>query len=666
MEFLQKLSEIVLAHVQLKLYDQELQDRYQSIFSSEFMMISEIQTAYEKLLHQEGKEALKYRELIKLCGGTEYARRLLDFCLTALVCPAFFEFSKEYWNGITLEAVSEFASEESDYRAQKKVYESAQRILNCEKKAFIFLKYRFWADERLLDYFLDETAIDQELIRLGAELFDGKNMQEEIYVGQKVQEQLEQILSHEEIQCVQIAGNRGCGKRFLLKRACKNTNTDVLMIDAERLTNKGKKIEDSHSRLLIREALLLNSRLCFYHVSNDFLEMLTEQMIRPAFAQGIRMILCTSLDAEVIAILSEHVEKVTIEPYGRNERIALWEGFSKNFGICDQVDCVTVGTKFKLSAKEIKKAAERIFRTETGEKIRESEVSRICEEVLQNPSCGSIKRIQMQYTLDDLKLWPEQKRILKSICAHVWYRHKVYDDWNMDSRYAYGKNVSALFYGPPGTGKTMAVHVLANMLNLPLYRIDLSQVVDKYIGETEKRLEEIFDVAEKNNTVLFFDEADSIFGKRSEVNEAKDKYANTEVSYILQRIEQYEGIVILATNYRKNIDEAFMRRIRYVIEFSLPDKELRKELWQSSFSKEIPIEGLDFDYLAENFELAGGAIKNIVLNAAFLAAAENRPVEMLDVLCSIRNENVKIGKVMLSKDFGLYAELMEEAERKMG
>lgn len=168
----------------------------------------------------------------------------------------------------------------------------------------------------------------------------------------------------------------------------------------------------------------------------------------------------------------------------------------------------------------------------------------------------------------------------------------MYDEWNLESRYSYGKNVSALFYGPPGTGKTMAVHVIANMLNLPLYRIDLSQVVDKYIGETEKRLEEIFNAAEKNNTVLFFDEADAIFGKRSDVHEAKDKYANTEVSYILQRIEQYDGIVILATNYRKNIDEAFMRRIRYVVEFSLPDARLRKELWKSSFSDEIPTEYL--------------------------------------------------------------------------
>lgn len=165
--------------------------------------------------------------------------------------------------------------------------------------------------------------------------------------------------------------------------------------------------------------------------------------------------------------------------YGRPERIALWKGFTEEHGIRKQVDCITAGSKFKLSAEEIRKAVERIVVTSAALTIGESEIGRICEEVLLKPSCGSIKRIPVQYTFDDLKLWPEQKRILNNICAHVWHRHKVYDEWNLESRYSYGKNVSALFYGPPGTGKTMAVHVIANMLNLPLYRIDLSQVVDK-------------------------------------------------------------------------------------------------------------------------------------------------------------------------------------------
>ena len=665
MEFLQRLAEIVLAHVQLKLYDRDLLSKYETLFDTDLFGMKEILSAYEELMEGEAEENKKYRALVELCGGTETAGCLLAFCLTALLYPEFQEFAQEYWGGVTLDAVSGYSEEENVYKSMKKTAECADRILRCQKKEKLFLRHQFWVDARLLDYFLDEYAIDVALKKIGAKVFTGEDVLEDTFVGNAVQEQLEHILKDKSKICVQIEGNAGCGKKFLLKKACKATNTNMLFVDASKITSKKHEDALTYGKLILREGLLLDCGLCFYKVNNEILEEVIRYYIKPALEQGVRVVLCTTLDTELIAMLDEHVEKVSIAPYGRNERIALWEGFTKDLGIYEKVDCMTAGSKFKLSAKEIKKAATRIAKIETMEHIRESEISQICEDVLMNPTCGSIKRIHVQYTLDDLKLWPEQKHILSNICSHVWHRHKVYDEWNMDSRYAYGKNVSALFYGPPGTGKTMAVHVLANMLNLPLYRIDLSQVVDKYIGETEKRLEEIFDSAEKNNTVLFFDEADSIFGKRSEVNEAKDKYANTEVSYILQRIEQYDGIVILATNYRKNIDEAFMRRIRYVVEFSLPDKELRKELWQTSFSKEIPTEGLDFDYLAEQFEVAGGAIKNIVLNAAFLAASENRPVGMIDVLRSVRNENVKIGKVMLSKDFGLYAELMEEADKNL-
>ena len=659
MDFLQRLAEIVLAWVQFKTYDQEILTKYETLFDTDYFGIHQIESAYDQLMAQDLTEVKKYKKLIELCGGTEGSRWMVDFCVTGLLYPEFYKFTQECWNGITLDGISGFCENEPTYIELKKTAICAERILKCQKKSSLFLRYQFWADARLLDYFLDEYAIEEKLRNLGAKVFTCEEVLEETFVGANVQEQLEHILRNPDNFCVQIAGNNGCGKRFLLQKACKTTHTKMLMVGLSKIISKKQEDAEFYAKMILREGLLLNCEICFYNVNNEHLDEVIHYFIKPILEQKIRVILCSTLDTELIAMMDEHVERVCIAPYGRNERIALWEGFTKNLGIYEKVDCVTAGSKFKLSAKEIKKAANRIAKSETLENIRESEISQICEEVLLNPTCGSIKRIQVQYTLDDLKLWPEQKHILNNICSHVWHRHKVYDEWNMDSRYAYGKNVSALFFGPPGTGKTMAVHVLANMLNLPLYRIDLSQVVDKYIGETEKRLEEIFDSAEKNNTVLFFDEADAIFGKRSDVNEAKDKYANTEVSYILQRIEQYDGIVILATNYRKNIDEAFMRRIRYVVEFSLPDKELRKELWQTSFSKEIQTEGLDFEYLAEQFEVAGGAIKNIVLNAAFLAAAENRPVGMVDVLRSVRNENVKIGKVMLSKDFGRYEELME-------
>ena len=664
MEFLQRLAEIVLARVQLKTYDRELLNKYETLFDTELFGIKEMISAYEELTAGDCAEVIKYQNLVELCGGTEMSRWLVDFCLAALLYPEFQDFVLEAWDDITLDAVSGYLEEEVSYKEMKKTAECAERVLKCLKKAPLFLRDKFYADARLLDYFLDEYAIDEMLKNIGSEVFTCEENLAETFVGAEIQSQLEHILNKNDVQCVQIAGNAGCGKRFLLKKACKNTNTQMFMVNMSEIIKKKQENTIPYTKLIIREALLLKCGVCFYGVSNEFLEEIITNYIKPALEQGIRIVVCTTLDTELIAKMDSHVDKVKITPYGRNERIALWEGFTKDAGIYEKVDCMSAGSKFKLSAREIKKAVDRLEHKSQNTAATSEDISRICEDVLPAPTAGSIKRIQVQYTLDDLKLWPEQKRILNNICAHVWHRHKVYDEWNMDSRYAYGKNVSALFYGPPGTGKTMAVHVLANILNLPLYRIELSQVVDKYIGETEKRLEEIFEVAEKNNTILFFDEADSIFGKRSEINDSKDRYANTEVSYILQRIEQYDGIVILASNYRKNIDEAFMRRIRYVVEFSLPDVSLRKELWETSFSKEIPTKDVDFDYLAKQFELSGGAIKNIVLNASFLAASQNKPVGMIEILRSVRNENVKNGKVMLGKDFGVYEEVMEEADRK--
>ena len=365
--------------------------------------------------------------------------------------------------------------------------------------------------------------------------------------------------------------------------------------------------------------------------------------------------MCTDGPASFLPWADRPVQRIEFPDCTRAEQIALWQGMARREGL--ELDAVQCGSKYKLTPRQIAVAAEQLAR-ET-DSPTPGDVARVCGRVLPPPDQGGIRRIRTKYTLDDLKLPPAQKQKLQNIADHVIYRHRVYDEWNMESRFAYGRNVSALFVGPPGTGKTMAVHVLSNMLDLPLYRIDLSQVVDKYIGETEKRLEKIFDTAEKSNVILFFDEADSIFGKRSEVNDAKDKYANTEVSYILQRIEQYDGIVILATNYKRNIDEAFMRRMRYLVEFQMPSPELRKEIWQNCFTPQVPLQEIDFPYLARQFELSGGSIKNVALNAVFLAADSGGPVTMRHILESLRDENLKMGKPMLPQDFAEYALLMQ-------
>ncbi|MCR5748284.1 MAG: ATP-binding protein [Lachnospiraceae bacterium] len=213
--------------------------------------------------------------------------------------------------------------------------------------------------------------------------------------------------------------------------------------------------------------------------------------------------------------------------------------------------------------------------------------------------------------------------------------------------------------GPPGTGKTMTANALAGELQLPLYQVNLSNIMDKYVGETEKNLEKVFSLAERINAVLFFDEADALFGKRSEVKNSQDKYANSEISYLLQRVEAFEGIVILATNIKGNIDPAFLRRIRYVVFFENPDEAERKEIWESCLTDSIPHEELDFDYLASQFkEFTGSIIKTVFLNACSLAASENKPLSMKHLIRAIRSENEKTSTVSFSVDvLGKYAYL---------
>ncbi|MBU5435500.1 ATP-binding protein [Pseudoflavonifractor sp. MSJ-37] len=213
--------------------------------------------------------------------------------------------------------------------------------------------------------------------------------------------------------------------------------------------------------------------------------------------------------------------------------------------------------------------------------------------------------------------------------------------------------------GPPGTGKTMTAQVLASRLGLELYKVDLSQIVDKYIGETEKRLRQVFDQAEKSGLILFFDEADALLGKRSEVKDAKDKYANTEVAYLLQRMEEYQGIVLMATNQAGSIDAAFVRRFRYHLVFTLPDEDMRRSIWTDAL-RGIPAAALQIDYLARQFQLSGAQIKNVVLNGAYRAAADGGVLRMDHLVRAIFQELQKEGKVLLAGDFGEYGALLSD------
>lgn len=269
------------------------------------------------------------------------------------------------------------------------------------------------------------------------------------------------------------------------------------------------------------------------------------------------------------------------------------------------------------------------------------------------------KKIRSIYQMKDLILPDLPRQKLFHVINRIRNRKLVYEEWGFLEKSAYGNGVSMIFAGPPGTGKTMAAQVMAGELGMELYRVELPAVVDKYIGETEKKLNRIFGEAEKTMAILFFDEADALFSKRTEIKESNDKYSNMEIAFLLQKMEEYEGISILATNYLQNFDGAFRRRVSDIIDFPLPDALLRQQMWKSMIPSKLPVsEEIDFRFLGEQFEVSGSAIKNSLIYAGFLAAEAAEPLLTMErILKGLSHELEKSGKKLSRKEYGEYGHL---------
>ena len=332
------------------------------------------------------------------------------------------------------------------------------------------------------------------------------------------------------------------------------------------------------------------------------------------------------------------------------ERRELWMSQLEDVAPGAQVDVSDLAGQFRLSSGQIHDAArtamDRAYqgrRTAVGEddlftSARAHSSTRLKE---------LARKVEPRYGWDDIVLPEDQVALLQEIVATVRGRPQVLEEWQVGAKLASSAGVTMLFAGPPGTGKTMAAEIIAGELGLDLYKIDLSTVVSKYIGETEKNLEQIFTEAASSNAILFFDEADALFGKRSEVRDSHDRYANIEISYLLQRMEAYDGVTILATNLRANLDEAFTRRLQFAVDFPFPEGEDRLRLWKSLFPPEVPRSpSLDFPMLAREFELAGGDIRNILVSAAFLASADGGEVTIQHLLHGTRRELQKMGRLI--------------------
>lgn len=275
-------------------------------------------------------------------------------------------------------------------------------------------------------------------------------------------------------------------------------------------------------------------------------------------------------------------------------------------------------------------------------------------------SIDKAKRVELMFGWEDIVLPEELIQNLKMACNYVKYRQKVYGQWGFNHIFAYGKGVSMVFAGAPGTGKTMAAQVIASEMDMELYRINLAAIVSKYIGETEKNLNEVFEQAKQSQVILLFDEADVLFSKRTEVKDSHDKHSNMEAAFLLQQMEEYEGVSILTTNFFKNFDEAFRRRMTFIMDFPFPDAGYRRQIWQKAVPEQLPVEELDFDYLSETFTLSGSNIKNIVRHSAFLAAAGDCAVGMKQILEAVKNEYAKLGKILTAEEAGEYFMLLQK------
>lgn len=601
------------------------------------------------------------------CVPEEYrnvAATLIDLTIWSALYPESREILREFSMQITIQTAYFLETgSECPANAGQIIFQALQPYFLPEQSEIWFAQVPFSADRRLMEY-LGAAENSKLPFSEWTALFTENETLPELYLYEDICERVSTLLQASD-RLIQIRGDDKSGRKFLLKHAAAKCGRRMLFADCAFLYGENHTAYKIAANKLLREALLEDAAVCWYHIDPERITDMRSFAIDCIAAlqkRGVQVCCCTGrkLDFSEYIPLSwlYDMPKIT-----QHDRITLWNAFYGKEPYPD-IDPTQLAIRYKLSCGQIASVFERRRNDiSIGDETEKQRFERICSWIA-SPSDKLFRIIHPTYQLGDLILPEEDKQKIEVICANFRYYHQVYTDWDMQSKMPYGRAVSVILCGPPGTGKTMTAHVIAATLELPLFHADLSQITDKYIGETEKHLEAIFTEAEKSNCVLFLDEADAICGKRSEVNDSRDRYANNDTAFILQRLEQYDGIVILSTNFVNNLDNAFMRRMKYILNFSLPTAPVRLELWRSCFPAGMPVaEDLDLEYLAEQFEFSGANIKNVILNAAFLAAKDHETIRMQHILLSIEDEYLKFQKHILPGEYGRYSALFLQAKQ---
>jgi AAA+ superfamily predicted ATPase len=436
------------------------------------------------------------------------------------------------------------------------------------------------------------------------------------------------------------------GKLAIASRACADAGRDLWQTSSDLLPAKADELE-SFVRLWTRESALLGAGL---YINAEDAEPAMQRLVS-RLSDQLHGILFVGT-RERWPQSAGRFTSMEVKKPEKDEQYRIWKSCLGQYADDMEDGLKRVVSQFDLGSESIRAAAEEaLLSAKNG---RSSLPSSLWESgrAASRPKMSDLaQHVVPKARMDDLVLPENEKTLLRDIAIHVRQRDRVYREWGWSSSSGRGLGIAALFAGESGTGKTMAAEVLAAELDLDLFRIDLSMVVSKYIGETEKNLRQVFDAAEDGGAILFFDEADALFGKRSEVRDSHDRYANIEVGYLLQRMESYRGLAILTTNLKNAIDTAFLRRIRFVVNFPFPDEKARAEIWRRVFPKSTPVGDLDHGKLAR-MNITGGSIRNIALNACFLAAEQASPVSMGHIKQAAKAEYDKMERPLTRVEVG--------------
>jgi SpoVK/Ycf46/Vps4 family AAA+-type ATPase len=525
-------------------------------------------------------------------------------------------------------------------------------------------------DERVVNYMLDSDEIDTRLLSYVRHTIPQARF-DDLLLPSDVKRRLLSLTrdkrTGDDGLIFYFQGPYGVGKQITAEAICRDMGMGVLAIDGECLLNAEGSSFDEMVHLAARETLLQDAALYWdgfdVLLADDRRASLDMLLRRLEGRRGLTFLAGDITWEPMDALHTKDFVRIEIPRPRSAERVQLWvRSLNGDISLASDVDMSALANKFRFSGGQIRDAAVTArnlarWRDPENGHVTLDDLYSACRLQSNRKLVTLTQKITPHYKWDDIVLPSDRLEQLEEICNYVKYRSLVYDEWGFDSKLSMGKGLNALFAGPSGTGKTMAAEIMAGELGLDLYKIDLSSVVSKYIGETEKNLARIFAEAETSNSILFFDEADALFGRRSEVRDSHDRYANIEISYLLQKMEEYVGVVILATNFRRNMDDAFVRRMHFTIEFPFPNENDRRRIWKQIWPDDMPRSPeLDLDFMAGRFEVAGGSIRNIALAAAFLAADDGRVVNISHLIRATQREYQKMGKVMMGDEFGEYAE----------